>query len=1742
MDLHTHPVLFAFLLALDISVGLSPTENQPRSTQEIPLQTTDRPNYGENSPVLLSSALLYPYGSSIDSLSPKIDDGGTELIRLSRVIPLFGTEYSSLYVNNNGLLSFQSPISQYVPQALPVAYGNPFLAIFWADVDNRYQGDIYYRESTDPDLLYRATSDVRLYFRDPHFLAQWVFVATWHRVGYFASNTDKVNTFQVVLSTDGNQTFLLYNYEDIQWPSLDENGYIVYGPVALAGLNSGYDTGYYTIPKSLSPAIANISSTSNVNVTGRWVFKASNLHPEDPHGDIDQSSDNPEGPQETTVPPPVTLFTTTAAPLISSALIYPYGSSIDSLSPKIDDGGTELIRLSRVIPLFGTEYSSLYVNNNGLLSFQSPISQYVPQALPVAYGNPFLAIFWADVDNRYQGDIYYRESTDPDLLYRATSDVRLYFRDPHFLAQWVFVATWHRVGYFASNTDKVNTFQVVLSTDGNQTFLLYNYEDIQWPSLDANGYIVYGPVALAGLNSGLVTGYYTIPESLSPAIANISSTSNVNVTGRWVFKASNLHPEDPHGDIDQSSDNPEDPPETTVPPPVTLFTTTTAAPLISSALLYPYGSSIDSLSPKIDDGGTELIRLSRVIPLFGTAYSSLYVNNNGLLSFQSPIGQYVPQALPVAFGNPFLAIFWADVDNRYQGDIYYRESTDPDLLYRATSDVRLYFRDPHFLAQWVFVATWHRVGYYASNTDKLNTFQVVLSTDGNQTFLLYNYEDIQWPSLDANGYIVYGPVALAGLNSGNDTGYYAIPESLSPAIANISSTSNVNVTGRWVFKASNLHPEDVHGDIDQSSDNQDTTVPPPVTLFTTTSAAPLISSALLYPYGSSIDSLSPKIDDGGTELIRLSRVIPLFGTEYSSLYVNNNGLLSFQSPISQYVPQALPVAYGNPFLAIFWADVDNRYQGDIYYRESTDPDLLYRATSDVRLYFRDPHFLAQWVFVATWHRVGYFASNTDKVNTFQVVLSTDGNQTFLLYNYEDIQWPTLDANGYIVYGPVALAGLNSGLVTGYYTIPESLSPAIANISSTSNVNVTGRWVFKASNLHPEDPHGDIDQSSDNPEGPQNTTVPPPITLFTTTTAAPLISSALLYPYGSSIDSLSPKIDDGGTELIRLSRVIPLFGTEYSSLYVNNNGLLSFQSPIRQYVPQALPVAYGNPFLAIFWADVDNRYQGDIYYRESTDPDLLYRATSDVRLYFRDPHFLAQWVFVATWHRVGYYASYTDKVNTFQVVLSTDGNQTFLLYNYEDIQWPSLDANGYIVYGPVALAGLNSGLVTGHYTIPESLSPAIANISSTSNVNVTGRWAFKASNLHPEDPHGDQSSDNQDTTVPPPVTLFTTTTAAPLISSALLYPYGSSIDSLSPKIDDGGTELIRLSRVIPLFGTEYSSLYVNNNGLLSFQSPIGQYVPQALPVAFGNPFLAIFWADVDNRYQGDIYYRESTDPDLLYRATSDVRLYFRDPHFLAQWVFVATWHRVGYFASNTDKVNTFQVVLSTDGNQTFLLYNYEDIQWPSLDANGYIVYGPVALAGLNSGNDTGYYTIPKSLSPAIANISSTSNVNVTGRWVFKASNLHPEDPHGGIDNPEDPQVVPPPVTLFTTTTTAAPLISSVSVNVTSQDMASTVTTAMNTTSRPASPASVTVTSQDASATSRTLINTSSQQASSGVSFKDTVTTSSQSTTTLNHSSILTESVVTSRETQPQQTSPPSRASKLLATEALLFYFLVIKLLI
>jgi hypothetical protein len=92
-------------------------------------------------------------------------------------------------VNNNGLVSFLREVSQFTPVAFPIAGDRRVVAPFWADVDNRRAGEVFYRESLDQGTLQRATADVRTYYSEfPGFSATWVLVSTWHRVTFFGGS------------------------------------------------------------------------------------------------------------------------------------------------------------------------------------------------------------------------------------------------------------------------------------------------------------------------------------------------------------------------------------------------------------------------------------------------------------------------------------------------------------------------------------------------------------------------------------------------------------------------------------------------------------------------------------------------------------------------------------------------------------------------------------------------------------------------------------------------------------------------------------------------------------------------------------------------------------------------------------------------------------------------------------------------------------------------------------------------------------------------------------------------------------------------------------------------------------------------------------------------------------------------------------------------------------------------------------------------------------------------------------------------------------------------------------------------------------------------------------------------------------------------------------------------------------------------------------------------------------------
>lgn len=98
------------------------------------------------------------------------------------------------------MISFNSLVSQFTPEAFPLADGRAFVAPFWADVHNGIRGEIYYRESTDPELLGRASKDVRKYFKDmASFSASWVFVVTWEEVTFYGgSSTTPVRAITMV--------------------------------------------------------------------------------------------------------------------------------------------------------------------------------------------------------------------------------------------------------------------------------------------------------------------------------------------------------------------------------------------------------------------------------------------------------------------------------------------------------------------------------------------------------------------------------------------------------------------------------------------------------------------------------------------------------------------------------------------------------------------------------------------------------------------------------------------------------------------------------------------------------------------------------------------------------------------------------------------------------------------------------------------------------------------------------------------------------------------------------------------------------------------------------------------------------------------------------------------------------------------------------------------------------------------------------------------------------------------------------------------------------------------------------------------------------------------------------------------------------------------------------------------------------------------------------------------------------
>ena len=147
-----------------------------------------------------------------------------------------------------------------------------------------------------------------------------------------------------------------------------------------------------------------------------------------------------------------------------------------------NDDGFMALPLGFDFTLYGTTYTSLFINNNGNVSFGAGISAYVPDG-PTGADAPLVSPFFGDVDTR--------NAASGVVHYNLTSDQ--------------LIVTWDSVGWYSSHGSPTDSFQLVLRADDyivptGEGFIGFFYKGMGWDATDTND------VAAAGFGDGAGNG------------------------------------------------------------------------------------------------------------------------------------------------------------------------------------------------------------------------------------------------------------------------------------------------------------------------------------------------------------------------------------------------------------------------------------------------------------------------------------------------------------------------------------------------------------------------------------------------------------------------------------------------------------------------------------------------------------------------------------------------------------------------------------------------------------------------------------------------------------------------------------------------------------------------------------------------------------------------------------------------------------------------------------------------------------------------------------------------------------------------------------------------------------------------------------------------------------------------------------------------------------------------------------
>ncbi|XP_063957459.1 protein mesh-like [Lytechinus pictus] len=478
-----------------------------------------------------------------------------------------------------------------------------------------------------------------------------------------------------------------------------------------------------------------------------------------------------------------------------------------------DISTTEDIALGQGFKYYSSQRDNIIVNDNGVMYLESSVAIEARRVQPqpvLLQGSEYSLItpYWADTDPTLDGaSVSYRsvsrEGSGGDEAFGMADDIvrTSYMELQNFETSWLFVVTFDELGFYNPlSVDEMythlrNSYQVVLLTDGELSFCIFNYGSLTWTTgwlqdmLDENGNPVFEASdgqegiypAQAGFSAGDNSNYYHLEGSNTQEIININRKSNINVPGRFIFR------------IDGA---------------------TITEPFIPiSALFLPYGPGMgDARIENQNDINTPDILTGQGFKFYGSVRDTLRVNDNGVIFF----GQDEPNinaSIPLV-DVPFIAPFWADVDiTSDRGIIYYRNvsrvNSSDSAFERAEASVRTSSMElQNFQSSWMFIVTWESVSYYQDPVDNQydrlrNSFQTVLLTDGSISLSLFIYGDITWTTgvnQGGNASGLGGNEAQVGFNAGDGVKSHVLDGSYTPDVLNIDNRTNIGIPGIFIFR------------------------------------------------------------------------------------------------------------------------------------------------------------------------------------------------------------------------------------------------------------------------------------------------------------------------------------------------------------------------------------------------------------------------------------------------------------------------------------------------------------------------------------------------------------------------------------------------------------------------------------------------------------------------------------------------------------------------------------------------------------------------------------------------------------------------------------------------------------------------------------------------------------------------------------------------------------------------------